>query len=148
MLRLQGHGLQLPASAKLHLEPPLGMSHIPSTCCAGLEVLSQQDGRLAAFRSTLFSQAGMEYNRDQQTAEANAKLDKSVAAYLQLLADHLLQPAAWQTLEFLVRRYRSDGCLWSTSYAALALGRSVDVLVLVSLDGLGLAWLGWMCSPT
>ena len=111
MLRLQGLCLQLPVSAKLPLEAPPRTSHIPSTCCAGLEVLRQQDSRLAPFRSTLFSQAGMEYNRDQQTAEANAKLDKSVAAYLQLLADHLLQPAAWQTLEFLVRRYRSDWCL-------------------------------------
>ena len=86
-------------------------------------MLSQQDGRLAAFRSTLFSQAGVEYNRDQQTAEANAKLDKSLAAYLQLLADHLLQPAAWQTLEFIVRRFRSDWCRCSTSSCSSGIGQ-------------------------
>ena len=65
----------------------------------------------------------MEYNRDQQTAEANAKLDKSLAAYLQLLADHLLQPAAWHTLEFIVRRYRSDWCLWSFSSCSSGIGQ-------------------------
>ena len=123
VLRLQGPCLQLSALAKLYWMHPPRRSHIPSACSAGLEVLSRQDGRLAAFRSTLFSQAGVEYNRDQQTAEANAKLDKSLAAYLQLLADHLLQPAAWQTLEFIVRRYRSDRYLRSTPSSSSGIGQ-------------------------
>ena len=54
----------------------------------------------------MFSQAGFEINRDAQTKAENEVLDAHVEAYLQLLSDHFLTAPAFQTLEYLVRRYR------------------------------------------
>ena len=72
----------------------------------GLELLCTADDRFVSFRSTLFSQAGSEINRDGQTKAENEVLDANMEAYLQLLSDRFLTAPAFQTLEYLVRRYR------------------------------------------
>lgn len=77
----------------------------------GLEQLCSVDTRLEPFHNTLFSQAGLEINRDERTKADNEALDASLTAYLCLLTDHFLSVAAFQTLEFLIRRYRcGSGC--------------------------------------
>lgn len=72
----------------------------------GLEQLCKTDSSFEPFQQTLFSQAGSETNRDAQTKHENEVLDASLEAYLKLLTDHFLSAPAFQTLEYLVRRYR------------------------------------------
>lgn len=72
----------------------------------GLEQLCTADDRFVSFRNTLFSQAGFEINRDGQTKAENEVVDAHVKAYLQLLSDRFLTAPVFQTLEYLVRRYR------------------------------------------
>ena len=45
-------------------------------------------------------------DRDQQTPEINAKLDASIAGYCDLLSSYFLLPAAFKSLEYLVRRFK------------------------------------------
>lgn len=73
---------------------------------AGLKALVRLDKRFAPFADSLFSRAALGVSRDQLTAEENAKLDESLDAFLRLLADHFLAPAAFQVLEFCIRRYK------------------------------------------
>ncbi|KAA6423834.1 MAG: hypothetical protein FRX49_06405, partial [Trebouxia sp. A1-2] len=72
----------------------------------GLEQLCSVDTRFEPFQRTLFSQVGLELNRDERTKADNHSLDASLGAYLCLLTDHFLNVAAFQTLEYLIRRYR------------------------------------------
>lgn len=96
--------------------------------CAGFRELCERDARFEAFGNTLFGQAAVDLDLEAKTPEANRKLDASVASFLGLLADHLLLPAAMQTLEFLVRRLRQvepglmDGCLDECLASALSFG--------------------------
>ena len=64
------------------------------------------DTRFEPFQSTLFSQAGVEVDRDKSTKAESEALDASIAAYSRLLTDHFLNTAVFQTLEYLIRRYR------------------------------------------
>lgn len=75
--------------------------------CAGCSQLCNVDPRFEPYQNTLFSQAGLETIRDERTKAENAAIDASIGAYLRLLTDHFLNVAAFQTLEYLVRRYRS-----------------------------------------
>lgn len=77
---------------------------------AGLEQLCSVETRFEPFQRTLFSQAGLELNRDERTKADNQTLDASLGAFLCLLTDHFLSVAAFQTLEYLIRRYRLDIC--------------------------------------
>lgn len=72
----------------------------------GFERLCSVDTRFEPFQSTLFSQAGLEINRDQRTKTDNEALDASLNAFIRLLTDHFLSVAAFQALEYLIRRYR------------------------------------------
>ena len=64
------------------------------------------DTRFEPFQDSLFSQTGIAVSRDQQTKAEIEVLDASLSAYLQLLTDHFLSAAAFQTLEYLIRKYR------------------------------------------
>ena len=64
------------------------------------------DTRFESFQDSLFSQAGIAVNRDQLTKAEIEALDASLGAYLQLLTDHFLSAAAFQTLEYLIRKHR------------------------------------------
>ena len=64
------------------------------------------DARFQPFADTLFGTAGLELDREAQSPDANLKLDASLSAFLALLSEHFLLPAAMQALEFLVRRFR------------------------------------------
>ena len=75
--------------------------------CVGLIQLCAVEPRFEPYQNTLFSQAGLETNRDERTKAENAAMDASIEAYLRLLTDHFLSVAAFQTLEYLTRRYRS-----------------------------------------
>lgn len=73
---------------------------------AGFQELCGKDSRFEPYAATLFGQAAAELDRDAKSPEANRKLDASIAAFLALLAEYFLLPAAMQALEFLVRRLR------------------------------------------
>ena len=73
---------------------------------AGFEQLCRLDPRFQGYRKTLFGQANQTMERDQQTAEVNAKLDASIASFCRLLCSYFLLPAAFQTLEYLIRRFK------------------------------------------
>lgn len=64
------------------------------------------DPRFQSYRKTLFSQSTQTLDRDQQTAEINAKLDASIAGFCHLLSSYFLLPAAFKTLEYLIRRFK------------------------------------------
>ena len=64
------------------------------------------DARFKPFAGSLFSRAAITLVRDQLTKEENAKLDASLTAFLRLLSGFYLTSAAFQVLEFLVRRYK------------------------------------------
>jgi U3 small nucleolar RNA-associated protein 10 len=71
---------------------------------AGLEVLVRLDSRFKPFAQSLFSRSSLTVTRDQLTKEENEQLDRSLRAFLQLLSNHLLTPAAFQVLEYCIRR--------------------------------------------
>jgi hypothetical protein len=73
---------------------------------AGCAQLAALDARFQPFGHTLFSEATLDFDRSSQPPDAVAKLDASIAAFLRPLQDHFLHPAAFQALEYLVRRYR------------------------------------------
>jgi hypothetical protein len=73
---------------------------------SGLDQLSRLDARLSAYRDTLFRKDAGLYDRDKQTKEEVAKVDASIEGFLFLLSVHFLQPGAFKTLEYLLRRYR------------------------------------------
>ena len=85
--------------------PDLLLTYTPASF-AGLEQLCSVDTRFEPFQRTLFSQAGLELNRDERTKADNQALDASLGAYLRLLTDQFLSVAAFQTLEYLIRKYR------------------------------------------
>lgn len=103
-------GLLCQAAAYLWLEP--NVIHILAfntwLSCAGLTQLCTVEARFEPYQNTLFSQAGLETNHDEHTKAENAAMDASIEAYLRLLTDHFLSMAAFQTLEYLIRRYRSE----------------------------------------
>eukprot|EP00898_Chlorokybus_atmophyticus_P004657 jgi/Chlat1/5192/Chrsp33S05163 len=73
--------------------------------CSGLDELCEMDPRFEVFRSTLFSAAGKELDRQMEVKEVNEQLDKSLHAFLRLLSNYFLLSPAHKTLEFLIRRY-------------------------------------------
>jgi U3 small nucleolar RNA-associated protein 10 len=68
--------------------------------------LCRIDPRFQSYRKTLFSQSTQTLDRDQQTAEINAKLDASIGGFCHLLSSYFLLPAAFKTLEYLIRRFK------------------------------------------
>ena len=65
----------------------------PSPCCA------------CRFEHSLFGPAAEGFMRGLQTAEATAKIDRTLSSFLQLLSPHFLHSAAHKALEFLIRRF-------------------------------------------
>ena len=78
----------------------------PPPCHAGCKQLASLDARFQPFRQTLFSEATLEFDRSSQPPAVVERLDASIAAFLRPLQQHFLHPAAFQALEYLVRRYR------------------------------------------
>jgi U3 small nucleolar RNA-associated protein 10 len=64
------------------------------------------DSRFKPFAQSLFSRSSLTVTRDQLTKEENEQLDRSLRAFLQLLSNHFLTPAAFQVLEYCIRRYK------------------------------------------
>lgn len=96
---------------------------------AGFEQLCSVDTRFEPFQTTLFSQAGLELNRNERTKADNESLDASLGAYLCLLTDHFLSEVSFQTLEYLIRRYR-----WGCSCLKLSCTHTCQVSVRRSSD--------------
>lgn len=91
------------------LLPPLPAAAAGRRCsllAAGLEVLTKADKRLLPFKDSLLSRASLSVAREQLTTEENAQLDATLAALLHVLSNHFLAPAAFQVLEYAVRRYK------------------------------------------
>ena len=72
----------------------------------GFDQLCRVDPRFQAYRKTLFSQSTQTLDRDQQTPEINSKLDASIAGFCALLSSYFLLPAAFKSLEYLIRRFK------------------------------------------
>ncbi|KAF6260625.1 hypothetical protein COO60DRAFT_874799 [Scenedesmus sp. NREL 46B-D3] len=72
----------------------------------GLEVLCKVQKNFAPFPESLFSRASLSIARDQLTKEENAQLNTNLRAFLQVLTNHFLAPAAFQALEYCIRRYQ------------------------------------------
>jgi hypothetical protein len=77
-----------------------------SPLLAGIEALSRADKRFAPLADALFSRSALLLSRDQLTSEQEAELDQRLGVLLRLLTGHFLAPAAFQVLEFCVRRYK------------------------------------------
>lgn len=73
---------------------------------AGFEALCRSEPRFSHFAQSLFSQQGLGISRNGITKEEDAKLTASIAAFLHLLANHFLSPAAFKALEYLIRKFR------------------------------------------
>ena len=71
----------------------------------GLLELCALDARFHPFERSLFGSASEGFVRGLQTAEANAKVDRTLDAFLKLLSPHFLHAAAHKALEFLIRRF-------------------------------------------
>ncbi|KAI8149580.1 hypothetical protein BJV82DRAFT_708430 [Fennellomyces sp. T-0311] len=72
----------------------------------GIMELVILDKNFEAFQKTLFSEKMKNYDRVLQTAEDNAKLDKSIAAFLHQLSPYFLLKPAGKAIEWLIRRFR------------------------------------------
>jgi hypothetical protein len=82
--------------------------------------------------------------RDALTAAENARLDAQLAQFLLLLSPHFLEPACFQVLEYLVRRYSAhERCVPAMMacafpyHAAPEFARLVSVLALGNAASLG-----------
>lgn len=73
---------------------------------SGLDALIEADDRFLSYKTTIFSHATLDINREKMPPKEEEKLNKSICSYLQLLAGHLHLPAALKTLEYLIRRYQ------------------------------------------
>ncbi len=93
---------------------------------AGFQELCGKDSRFEPYAATLFGQAAAELDRDAKSPESNRKLDASVAAFLALLAEYFLLPAAMQALEFLVRRLRCRQLQPHPDCACICMGLSAS----------------------
>ncbi|KAJ1887477.1 snoRNA-binding rRNA-processing protein utp10, partial [Kickxella alabastrina] len=72
----------------------------------GLNELRKMNNKFSTYANTLFSEAVKDMDRVLQTKEENEKLDKSIQAFLFLLAPYFLTKPAGKALEWLVRRFR------------------------------------------
>lgn len=72
----------------------------------GLLQLASLSPILRPFEDSLFSDAAKATDRTLQPAEANAELDKHLAAFLRLLGPFLLEAPTGKIIEWLVRRFR------------------------------------------
>lgn len=70
-----------------------------------LEEMIELDSRFTKFRTTLFSEASLTLDRNVQTKDVLATLDKNVAAFLDLVGPYLQLSPAIKTVEWLVRRF-------------------------------------------
>ena len=77
---------------------------------AGFDALCRLDARFRMYSRTLFGAANTAYEREQVTAEVNARLDAAVQGFCHLLSSYFLLEPAFQALEYLVRRFRHAGC--------------------------------------
>lgn len=88
----------------------------PADCCcccpalpfihAGLEALVRSDKRFSPFTESLFSRSSVNTSREQLSAEENEALNTHLAAFLRVLTNHFLATAAFQVLEYCIRRYK------------------------------------------
>lgn len=78
-------------------------------CLEGFEDLCHIDPRFREFQRSLFSPHSKTQERDQMTADQNAKLDTVIEACLGLLGARLLLSPAVKVAEWLVRRFRYAG---------------------------------------
>eukprot|EP00878_Enallax_costatus_P034255 GHUV01037970.1.p1 GENE.GHUV01037970.1~~GHUV01037970.1.p1 ORF type:complete len:188 (+),score=50.03 GHUV01037970.1:644-1207(+) len=72
----------------------------------GIEALCKVDRRFAPFTDSLFSRASLSVTREQLTKEENEQLNTNISAFLRVLVNHFLLPAAFQVLEYCIRRYQ------------------------------------------
>lgn len=82
----------------------------------GLDDLVDMERRFEPYKKTLFSLESLNLDRELQSRELNDKLNISIANFLQLLCSYVLHTPAHQTLEYLIRRYKSAPILFSTYY--------------------------------
>lgn len=79
---------------------------LPLQCCAGLRELVDVEPRFEPYTRSLFGAATLALDRDQRSAEENARLDALLTGFLQLFSGFFLSPGATKALEFLIRQYR------------------------------------------
>lgn len=72
----------------------------------GIEALVKADKRFAPFTESLFSRSGVNTTREQLTAAETDALNANLAAFLRVLTNHFLSAAAFQVLEYCIRRYK------------------------------------------
>ncbi|PFH46286.1 hypothetical protein AMATHDRAFT_155738 [Amanita thiersii Skay4041] len=72
----------------------------------GLIQLSELNPSLRIFENILFSEQAKSTDRTLLTSDANAQLNKSIAAFLSLLGPYLLESPTGKVLEWLIKRFR------------------------------------------
>jgi U3 small nucleolar RNA-associated protein 10 len=73
---------------------------------AGLQDLASRDSRFRVFESSLFSRDLLSQNREHHNKEWNAQVSAVISGFLQLLSNYFLQPSAFKTLEYLIRKFK------------------------------------------
>lgn len=64
------------------------------------------DARFVPFKRTLLGQASLKYDRDQQSKDANIKIDAALKSFFHLMIPHFRTGAATAVLEYMVRKYK------------------------------------------
>lgn len=73
--------------------------------CEGLEALCRLEPRFHGFRTNLFSQASVDFVREQQTFDTLQVLNETLVSFFDSLAEHFLSPGCFKCLEYLIRKY-------------------------------------------
>lgn len=73
---------------------------------AGLQALSQYDGRFALYMENIFHSSSQTVQRDLLAPEETKVLNKRISDLLRLLTLFAGEPSAHKVLEYLVRRYK------------------------------------------
>lgn len=82
--------------------------YIFQIACEGLDELLQIDLRFAKFYSTLFAESSLTFDRNVQTRDLLAQVEKNIAAFVHMLAPYFALSPALKALEWLVRRYHAN----------------------------------------
>ncbi|KAL8153527.1 hypothetical protein V2J09_011287 [Rumex salicifolius] len=79
---------------------------IYSIAVSGLESLVSVDAHFEAYKNDLFSHQSKGLDRELMNIEENNRINLTINSYLRLISGHLRLPAAFKTLEYLIRRYK------------------------------------------
>lgn len=84
------------------------MDYIYGIALEGLDELTTIDNRFEKFRSSLFAEASLTYDRNVSTKDIVEQVDKNIHAFVNLASPYFNLSPSLKAMEWLVRRYHAN----------------------------------------